>query len=125
MPDLLLIEAFLRTARMVAVVAGVIVFLDQFRTQDVPPHNKRLNALGWAAVATGAVIGGTMTLWDAYGISEPIADVTVARAFVWAGLATGLTMRSAMRAKRGFLVWIAAGLLGATGFIASVADAWL
>lgn len=120
----LIVDALLRTARMVAVVAAIMVFLDQFRNQDIPPHDRRANALGWAAIAAGTLVAGVLALRTSYGgaalVEEPLRML-----LLWTGLATGLTMRSAMRAKRRCMVWLAAALLGIAGFTASVLEALL
>lgn len=121
----LIVEALLRTARMVGVVSGGMVLFDMFLPQNIPACDRRANARAWAMVGLGVMIGGALTLMATYGGREPVIDATVARLILWVGVSTGLVMRCACRAERPARIWLVATMIGATGFFLSLADAQL
>lgn len=121
----LIVEALLRTARMVGVVSGGMVLVDAFLPQTYPVCRRAANARAWAVVGLGVMVGGALTLVATYGGKEPKVDATVARLILWVGISTGLVMRCACRAERPARIWLVATLIGITGFVLSLADAQL
>lgn len=121
----LLIEALLRTARMVGVVSGAMVMVDTFLPQDYPACNRRSNARAWGVVGLGVLIGGGLTMLATFGTKALIVDAAVAELILWMGVSTGLVMRSACRAERPTRIWLVATMIGVTGFAISIADAHL
>ncbi len=121
----IVVEAILRTARMIAVVAGGIVLVDSFAPEARAPADRRTNAKAWAWVAFGSLFGGALTLYATYGMIEAKVDVSVARTILWVGLANGLVMRSASTADRPRWIWLTAALIGVFGLAISFVDIWL
>lgn len=109
------IDHLVTTMRLAAVTSGTFVILDFTKhlngADEVPPYDRRRNALAWALVAIGAIVGGLGFTFTE--LRHPIALAT------WTGWAVGLTWRAASRAKQPWLIWAALALLSVATFVIS------
>lgn len=126
-PDLIL-EAFLRSMRVLAVVTGILVVVDslgvQFNYPERPPHRPRANAFAWlviAGTATGANLYLLVKGYGWIGHDAPHA-AKIAAALIPSALAVSFTARAVTRAHRPWLVFGSAVLMGFIGTILALAE---
>ena len=127
----ILLEAAIRTARALVIVAGLLVALDGLRVSrslvENPPHRAKLNALAWAIVGIcGAIVAGSR-LYTGYGTGQSVITppVGLSTLLLWAGLATALVLRATIRAERPSCIWVSATLFGVLGLAFALLDAHL
>lgn len=126
--ELIVMEAFLRSMRLVACVTGALVVVDSIgvlaRHPERPPHHPRANATAWliAGSVTTLVAGfllATQTGW--VGGAAP-QHGKIAITVLWAGLSLSFTARAVTRAHRPRLVILSVILMGIFALLLALAD---
>lgn len=126
--DIVALEAAVLVARALSIVAGVLVCLDSAKIIsgiEQPIHNPRGNALAWATIAIGAVIGGAALIYlgrVSYGRMGTVGNVYVG-ALVWTSISTGLVWRASIRSHRPRMIWGSALIFGIAGLALTLGEA--
>lgn len=124
---MILLDATIRSARMTALVVGMLVAADSlgviFLSREVPPHKPYANAAAWLMAGAVTAFGATLLLASGYTVVGD-ASAIFGKAVVsglWLGWAAAFAVRAATRAKRPRMVVVSAALI----FVAGIAFAFL
>lgn len=123
-----LLDALLRTMRVIACVTGALVVVDStgilLNYPERPPHRPRANALAWFIIAAAISGVAAALLLERFGWIGP-SSPTRAKVYLltlWAGVSAGFTARAVTRAPRPWLTIGSALLMVAFGTLLALYD---